>query len=730
MKRQTNLRGFLFALCLILAMAIPALAGTRLTEERSFGDETNLYYGPYAVTVSGDLAEIAVLGTTSGDLDQAVLYGSDGTLRETLAADGLYYPYGIAYDDSGNLWVADSGNDRVLKTDREGNVLIEITSADGTGLSDPRGVAVDLEYGDVYVTDTGNDRVLRFEADGTFATDLGAEEDPVTFDMPWSIAVDSHGTVWVCDVNNFRVVNLRYNGELYDSWGEQGSGEGQIDNYTSSSSGKTYHWGMGIAVDDLDRVCVADGGNQRFHLFKADGTFLCDWSIGNSDSTPSGVASAGTDSFVVTDSGTYTVHVLKTETFSDYSGGKVMVAGATGFGDAGQDLVDAFDAALSADLGDELLLIVPSSMAEDENVATLRTLLDGTGKTVTEVTAEDAAGTDLDGKSGTWIVEGPSDVMETLFGTLSADLKTLYDRDGVIAATGLAGAWLGDSIVDPLSGDAALLNPEELTFTNGLGLLTGTRPAGAMIVPCAREEGYVALAVTAASSKDKTVFSPDSRSALLFEGETVTVIGRDGAYVLRAPQTPAMSAAVRGSRSRDSLVAQTKEDSPSLTSNVIISYLGTGDRYDMTDGTFEAATGKTDIFDDPYYWLSEQQQSTSVFEAGQVYRTITEDLVDNEATSAYAFSLDNISDEGAEGLFVTFAEKDDTAGYWLRDNDRNVAVYSAFNVSADIAPVQLAFTDVAVALPDGSSGGCSMTGVLPMTSLIVIPLLLLMTRKP
>ena len=59
-------------------------------------------------------------------------------------------PQDIFYDKKGFYYVADTGNNRVLKLDKNFKVLGEITEADGTSLSGPTGVSAD-EYGDVYI---------------------------------------------------------------------------------------------------------------------------------------------------------------------------------------------------------------------------------------------------------------------------------------------------------------------------------------------------------------------------------------------------------------------------------------------------------------------------------------------------------------------------------------------------------------------------------------------------
>ena len=66
------------------------------------------------------------------------------------------------YDKKGFYYVADTGNNRVLKLDKNFNVLAEIDEADGMSLSTPTGVSADT-YGDVYIADSGNGRIIHLE---------------------------------------------------------------------------------------------------------------------------------------------------------------------------------------------------------------------------------------------------------------------------------------------------------------------------------------------------------------------------------------------------------------------------------------------------------------------------------------------------------------------------------------------------------------------------------------
>jgi sugar lactone lactonase YvrE len=143
-------------------------------------------------------------------------------------------PSDVAVDGDGRLWVADSGNDRVVRFDHAAakpngggadGVLgqANFTSSDGTlgrsRLRTPRGIAIS-DDGRLWVVDEANNRVLRFDAaarkangadaDGVLGqpdfTSNGMSTSATTMNRPWDAAVDSAGRLWVTDTYNNRVL--------------------------------------------------------------------------------------------------------------------------------------------------------------------------------------------------------------------------------------------------------------------------------------------------------------------------------------------------------------------------------------------------------------------------------------------------------------------------------------------------------------------------------------------
>src|SRR3982074_87688 len=113
---------------------------------------------------------------------------------------GFNSPKGVAVDASGNIFVADTGNNAV-KEILAASGYITINTL-GTGFSSPVGIAVDAS-GNVFVADTGNNAVKKILAANGTVTTLG-----IGFSSPSGVAVDATGNVFVADTGNNAVKEI------------------------------------------------------------------------------------------------------------------------------------------------------------------------------------------------------------------------------------------------------------------------------------------------------------------------------------------------------------------------------------------------------------------------------------------------------------------------------------------------------------------------------------------
>jgi streptogramin lyase len=166
-------------------------------------------------------------------------------------------PTGVAVDASGNVYVADTYNQRIQKFTSSGAYLTQWGMRGGRDgqFYYPISVAVD-GGGNAYVVDQGNNRIQKFTNDGTYLTQWGTRGSrPGQFIYSPDIAVDGSGRVFVAEEGNDRIQAFTSSGTYLMQWGTYGTGDGQ------------FHDPYGVAVDGSGHVYVADEQNNRIQVF-------------------------------------------------------------------------------------------------------------------------------------------------------------------------------------------------------------------------------------------------------------------------------------------------------------------------------------------------------------------------------------------------------------------------------------------------------------------------------
>ena len=243
------------------------------------------------VTQAGVVTTLAGLPGTFGSTD-----GTGGDAR-------FYYPDKLALDNTGNLYVADSGNSTIRKVTGEGVVTTlaglagSFGSANGTGsaarFNSPEGVAVD-SAGNVYVADADNCTIRKVAPVGTnwVVTTIAGLTGSVgsangtggaaRFSFPQGLAIDGTGNLYVGDTDNYtirKVTPVGTNWVVTTLVGRAGI-SGSVD---GTNSAARLSDPKGVAVDSAGNIYVADEENHTIRLVTPVGT---DWVV----TTPAGLA--------------------------------------------------------------------------------------------------------------------------------------------------------------------------------------------------------------------------------------------------------------------------------------------------------------------------------------------------------------------------------------------------------------------------------------------------------
>jgi DNA-binding beta-propeller fold protein YncE len=141
--------------------------------------------------------------------------------------------HGLRVDREDNVWTTDNGNHVLRKFNREGR-LIQTVGAEGKAASGNEGFrAPDYlvfdSKGNIYVADSGNGRIVKLAGDGTYVAEWGKKgKESGQFATAHGLAIDKSDRIYVADRGNKRVQVFDSAGKHLADWGGFGNPFGLI----------------------------------------------------------------------------------------------------------------------------------------------------------------------------------------------------------------------------------------------------------------------------------------------------------------------------------------------------------------------------------------------------------------------------------------------------------------------------------------------------------------------
>jgi uncharacterized protein (TIGR03437 family) len=229
------------------------------------------------VSPSGAIATVAGTGAASP--------GGEATPAPTTP---LLTPTSVAVDQFGNLLIVETGAHRVRQVAADGLIRTIVgTGTAGLGpdllpptqtqLRAPQGICLDRS-GNLYVADTDNHRVLLVPAQGVVSTVAGNGAQGMAGDngaaplaelnQPTACALDSAGNLYIADTYNHRIRKVDTTGAITTVAGNGAPGESGDEGPAQAASLNTPR---GLAVDDNGNIYISDTGNSCIRQVTSDG---------------------------------------------------------------------------------------------------------------------------------------------------------------------------------------------------------------------------------------------------------------------------------------------------------------------------------------------------------------------------------------------------------------------------------------------------------------------------
>ena len=217
-------------------------------------------------------------------------------------------PQSISIDMTGNLYLADTNNNRIIKFDAESEPVKVVGGFGWEKEEFDYPLDVNAKSGlDIFVADYNNSRIERYDKDLNYISSYYSNEslaENLQFDYPSGVAISIHGEIVLIDTENERLLKINSFGQPEISFGDYSEGMGRLDNpaqveigakdriYVSDQNGAVVvvydYFGnyltnigegllkrpYGIAIDASNCIWVADRDEKAVFAFGSNGDLL------------------------------------------------------------------------------------------------------------------------------------------------------------------------------------------------------------------------------------------------------------------------------------------------------------------------------------------------------------------------------------------------------------------------------------------------------------------------
>jgi uncharacterized protein (TIGR03437 family) len=256
-------------------------SGDIFIAEGGIGTGTGLGMGDYKIwKING----VGVVSTAAGNGIEN--YSGDGG---PATAAQMNTPSNMVLDAVGNLYIADSANNRVRRVS-PGGVIVTVAGtgvagysgdggpAAGAMLSNPEGLASDAD-GNVYIADTGNNRIRKLLPSGTIISIAGngnaaffgdgGPANSASIHAPEALYSAGGGHIYIADTGNQRIRELLPDGTIVTV---AGNGVQGVAGDGGAATAAQLSLPAGVTLDPAGNIYIADRGNNRVRLVSTSGT--------------------------------------------------------------------------------------------------------------------------------------------------------------------------------------------------------------------------------------------------------------------------------------------------------------------------------------------------------------------------------------------------------------------------------------------------------------------------